>query len=600
MDKRDRVWLAILTVSFAAGLAVSWQRWADPVIDSGREMNQPLRLVEGETLYRDVGHIYGPLSPWFHAGLYRAFGPSINILYVDGIGSALAILAAVYWLGRRIMDPAAAGTATLTVMWLCTFKPSGNYIFPYSYNALHGTLLALLTLGLSLRALRRPTFGSFVAAGLISGVTFLAKTEMGFAALFAGITAAALASCSARRRVLLAGTFVASTAILAGAVYGAIAANVGWRTLVFDCWLLVYNLPGPLRYFNRGISGFDHPLASVVRVLIATAKLAIIGAVIGSVSYLIAGPRSSASRARIVLVATLVLGAVLAVTTGLDWDRGPFLAMPVVLVAVLISRGRLPRVDSTVTLYAAFALAALARILLHVRSGGAYGSFLLPISIVVFTYLWVGPFPASLPDAVPRRMAVTLVLGLLLASAAGTAGVLAFRYRELNTTKISASRGTMIAPPDIATAWNEALAYIDSHTRPGDPIAVLPEGTSLTFLSGRRNPLREEIVTPGFLDAAGEARVIRQIDTAGTAVILIVNRPTREFGAAVFGRDYNVTLMRWIVSRYAPCATFGASASGLDIGDKPFFVRAYCRAAIDGSHLRRRPLSTSTPKPMGN
>ena len=77
----------------------------------------------------------------------------------------------------------------------------------------------------------------------------------------------------------------------------------------------------------------------------------------------------------------------------------------------------------------------------------------------------------------------------------------------------------------------------------------------------------EEIVTPGFLDGAAEARAIRQIDAAGTPLILIVDRPTREFGAETFGRDYNQALMAWIVSRYTRCGTFGTSP----------VVRAYCR-----------------------
>ena len=136
----------------------------------------------------------------------------------------------------------------------------------------------------------------------------------------------------------------------------------------------------------------------------------------------------------------------------------------------------------------------------------------------------------------------------------------------------------MIAPPDVGQAWNEALAYIDGHTRPGDSVAVMPEGTTLDFLSGRRNPLREEITTPGFLDAAGEARAIRQLQDARTGLILIANRPTREFGPAAFGRDYCQQLMRWIEVHYAACAIFGpVKDPGLQIGDRPFFIRAYCR-----------------------
>jgi hypothetical protein len=135
----------------------------------------------------------------------------------------------------------------------------------------------------------------------------------------------------------------------------------------------------------------------------------------------------------------------------------------------------------------------------------------------------------------------------------------------------------MITRPEVALAFNEALAYIDAHTRPGDAVAVMPEGTSLDFLSGRRNPLREEIITPGYLDTPGEARAIRQLEDARTAVILVPNRPTREFGPATFGRDYCRTLMRWIEANYRVCAVFGpVKDTSLEIGDAPYFIRAYC------------------------
>lgn len=569
----------MLALSFAAGLAASWQRWAGPVIDSGREMNQPLRLVSGEMLYSDVGHIYGPLSPYFHAALYRLFGPSVGVLYADGIVSAVLILALVYFLGRRIMDPAAAGTATLTVTWLCTFKPAGNYIFPYAFNALHGTLFALVTLAIAASALKDASRRRFIAAGLAAGVALLAKTEMAVPAICAGVTAAWLSSRGDRRPFGAASAFAASALAVAGIVYGLIAARVGWRTLFVDSWMLAFNLPAPLAYYNATLTGLDRPLVSLATVLIASVKLAIIAVVVGAASYLAAGPAEAKPRARRLLVSAIAVAIVLSLTTGLDWDRGPFLAMPVVLVALLVRLARAPRDDRdrVVILYAVFALAQLGRMILHVRSGGAYGSFLLPMSVVVFTYIWVGPFADALRDPAARRVARTIALSLLLVSAIGTAVVLAYRYRRSDTVAVSTARGTLIVPPATGTAWNDALAFIEARTRPGDPIAVFPEGTSLTFLSGRRTPIREEIVTPGFLDEAGEARAMRALEQSDTRLILIVNRATREFGAESFGRDYCQRLMQWIDARYTRCATFGAQDPSLRVGDKPFFVRAYCR-----------------------
>jgi hypothetical protein len=580
VNTEDRRWAAILALSMLLGIAASWERWAGPVIDSGREMNQPLRLLNGEELYTGVRHIYGPLSPHVNAALYAVFGPSLRVLYADGIVSAAIVLALVYGLGRRLLDPVAAATAALTVMWLCAFKPAGNYMFPYAFSALHGTLLSLAALAILAAALERPSTARFAAAGTVAGLALLAKTEMGVAAAAAGLTAAVLSSPGRRRGAWTAAiAFSACAAAVAGATYAVIAARVGWRTLVFDAWLVPFSLPAPLAYYNAALSGFDHPIASLGRMLVAVVKLLLIAAGVGSIGYLVAGPPAARPRARAVLGVAVAGAIVLSATTGLDWDRGPFLAMPLVLVAFLVwrRRGPLAAVDRVAILYSIFALVQLARLLLHVRSGGAYGSFLLPMSVVVFTYLWVGPFADALPDLAARRVARSIAIGLLLASAIGSAAVLAYRYRRANTVAVSTARGTLVAPPEVGAAWNGALEFIASHTRPDDPIAVLPEGTSLAFLSGRRNPLREEIVTPGFLDAAGEARAIDALDRSRTRLVLIVNRATREFGAEAFGRDYNQHLMQWIDAHYTPCATFGAPDPRLQIGDKPFFVRAYCR-----------------------
>ncbi|HKP11197.1 MAG TPA: hypothetical protein VJZ91_03775, partial [Blastocatellia bacterium] len=154
MNRRDLAWIALITISYAFGLAASWQRWGNPLVDCGREMNQPLRLAAGEMLYSDVRHIYGPLSPYFHALLFRIFGASLNVLYADGIVTAALIFALVYWLSRQLMSSAVAAAATLTVMWLCAFKQAGNYILPYSYGALHGSALGLATLAALVHALR--------------------------------------------------------------------------------------------------------------------------------------------------------------------------------------------------------------------------------------------------------------------------------------------------------------------------------------------------------------------------------------------------------------------------------------------------------------
>jgi hypothetical protein len=683
MNRRDLPWIALIAASFAFGLAVSWQRWGNPLVDCGREMNQPLRLAGGEMLYSEVRHIYGPLSPYFNASLYHLFGASLNVLYADGIITALLILALVYWLARQLMNPLAAVATTLSVMWLCAFKQAGNYILPYSYSALHGSALGLATLALLVAALRnrppaagdspstassgqketanrrhvirdqhrdsvhrdsadradglqamaalphvtqdepsskRRLFGSafrlspspytFLTAGIFAGLTTLAKTEMGFAALAAGLAAAVVVAYpNLWRGARLAIWFLMPAAILILGVYAFIATRVGWHTLSSESWLFLRNLAPELVYFNKRVSGFDRPLQSLLQMLGAVIKLGALAALIAALSWIITrikrGPesgrvplpemrvtdtgRAGSSQVWALLAASVSLLLLLPIGIKFDWDKGPYLAMPLLLAGFLVvlvvrfqkevtARAYVSRHTMILIVCAVYALASLARVILRVRSGGAYSSYLLPASVMMFTYGWAHPFAELFKDQRARRLACNLALGLILVDVALTAGLLAHRFRVRNTVAIATSRGTIIAVPDIGQAWNEALPYIEQKTAPGDAIAVMPEGTSLNFFSGRRNPLREEITTPGFLDEAGEQRAIRQLRDAETKLILITNRPTSEFGAAIFGRDYCQQLMQWIEENYEVCAMFGPDKDpGLQIGDRSFFIRAYCR-----------------------
>ncbi len=285
-----------MTAAFLCGLAASWQRWGGPLIDCGREMNQPLRLASGEQLYSDVRHIYGPLSPYLHAALYRLLGPTLGVLYADGILSAAAILALVYGLSRRIMSPIASATATLSVMWLCAFKPAGNYFLPYSFNALHGTVLGLARTRDARRghrvrsrlgfprghALRRwpassPGCRCWPRRSSASAPSPRASWRPFF-------QAAGIAGRQAKHLLI----FLAGAVAVVACGYGVVIAHVGVAPLVGDSWLLWYNVPPGLKHYNEWVSGLDHPVRSVTRMTIALAKVAALAAILAAISQLVA------------------------------------------------------------------------------------------------------------------------------------------------------------------------------------------------------------------------------------------------------------------------------------------------------------------------
>jgi hypothetical protein len=615
INRRDIPFAAFIIASFVFGVAFSWQRWGNPLVDCGREMNQPLRLANGEMLYSEVRHIYGPLSPYLNALLYSLFGESLNVLYASGIISAIIILALCYWIARQLMNSYASTAATLSVMWLCAFKQAGNYILPYSYSALHGCALGLATLALLMKAAgnRQPVADTtemesenenkvvdapakagqspglldlsshtkpgnvtanrlqsttyyLLLAGVFSSLTLLAKTEMGVAAMAAGlISAAILGYPNLRRAITLMVIFILPALVITIAVYGFILSRVGWHTFTHESYLLLQNVPLELVYFNKRMSGFDR-LQQVALTESGNARIVYLWGL---------------------LVLSIVLIISLSFTGIMNWDSGPYLAMPILLLALLIPETRnflkqfsrnafANRQTVLLIITGTYAFASLARVILRVRSGGAYSSYLLPISVILFTYILSYQFTSFIKERPTRVLARNILIGLIMADAIVTSGLLAYRYRIRNTYPIVTTRGTMFAVPDLGAAFEQAIAFINQETAPDESIAVMPEGTSLLFLTNRKNPLREEITTPGFLDRAGEERAIRQLTESNTRFILIANRATSEFGATIFGRDYCQHLMGWIKTNYEESTVFSPEGNkNFQIGDKVFFIKAY-------------------------
>src|SRR5262249_24576413 len=126
--REDRFALLALALLFVAMIGGSWQRWTQPLLDHGREMNLPARILPGERLYSDVQFLYGPLAPHFNALLYRIFGIHLATLKVSGAVCAILILLMIYWLARRLMSVWEAALATGLVLVVCAIKSTANYI----------------------------------------------------------------------------------------------------------------------------------------------------------------------------------------------------------------------------------------------------------------------------------------------------------------------------------------------------------------------------------------------------------------------------------------------------------------------------------------
>jgi len=591
---------------FAAMLAVSWRRWISLGADSGREMDLPLRLLNGELLYRDVYYLYPPFSPYFHSSLYRIFGPSLDVLQTGGALCAALIVWMCYRIARRLMTPSESALAVIAVTLVCVFKPAGNLIWPYAFAALHGLVFALGALLFALRYAENQRRQELIAAGVLIGLAAITKQEFALAGAGAVTAAVVWLRRSDFRKTATDLAWAAGPAsLVALPVYAALLAFIGWKIIVEDCHLFYTHLPASLVFYNAQRTGLDRPLFSFAQMIGAAA----VGVAILSAIALLSGPvRSTAFRRKhlidrtpppeggttnstsgqmrrlwITLGVSSLVALAVRLIEGEYWDGSPMRALPFLLLAMIVvgwRRNWENGANAALFIIAVYSLSILARVALRVPSGGAFGGFFLPTSLILFCYLFLRAAPAAVGrlwrDRLATRRARLIGAWTLIAALMVTAVIYGVRYRRNFDFELKTPRGDLFIRRPIGEAYREALDFIAERSTPADAIAVFPEGSELAFLGERRMALRLQIFHPGFLDEQGERAEIARLRAANVRYALIVNRSMHEFGADVFGRDYFPALGGWIDERYRLVKVCGASEDeGLQIGDSVFFVKIF-------------------------
>ena len=181
---------AVYGVLIAVFLRLSWMKWGDLVIDTGREMYVPAELLAGRVLYRDIAYYFGPLTPYLNALFYRIGGVQVGSLVVSGLLSLVLTLVALHRLSKMLLDGFSSLLVGATFIAVCAFGfywalGNYNYIIPYTYSATYGMAFALLGLYFFLQNAGSGARGSWVLPALFFSAALLARYELGVMALAA-------------------------------------------------------------------------------------------------------------------------------------------------------------------------------------------------------------------------------------------------------------------------------------------------------------------------------------------------------------------------------------------------------------------------------
>lgn len=565
---------AALAIATVALFLVSRGKWSDAMIDSGREWIVPDALARGELLYRDVVYWFGPFTPYFHGTMFGLFGSSFSVLVVAGVIGSIATIAALYFALRRVASRTEALLWSALAIPALVFMPnSGGAVLGMGYRMWHAATFALLAVGVLVGPARAgPGLRTFLA-GALAGLAGLCRTEWGLVTLL--VTALVVLQRDGDRRQVwkdglgLAGGFL----LVFGGVFVLFGIAAGWRALLHDAPVLLFNLPLETRS-NVALAGSSAWPAGVWTLLYSAAMWCAVFLLMEIVALRRVDP--SRARRRLPWLGTLL--AIFAVTAsiggalsgGLIWSAAPLLCAVACLVGLRTDRGP--------TAAALFGYGLLGVLLSHRRfffiADGPYVGPPLLFALVSAAGLCSMAVAREKDSAARQRLRVGVAV--LVALLIGVAFAVRFvEYRTDERVAIRGTAGLITARRELAREIEDLGAAIRAGSPADGGLVVFPEGEIFNYLSGRRNPIRHKLYLPGYLNAGNEGEILAELEAARPSAVVVWNRPLGEYGAGSFGEDYGGEIRRWIDRSYER---------------RPFRADALARPSVFENYVRRDPL----------
>lgn len=493
--RRDLLLIALLVVIAAVALAVSWNRWLDPIIDTGRDLYTSEQLAHGTKLYRDLRYQYPPLAAYLLAGLTVVIGSSLASFTAIGIAQSVAI-AALLWLSLRKTAGFAAALFFLALSFTGASTWGANFVFPYAYAATFGMLFLIAALA------------AFVWQRNGIAVVLLVAASWCKVEYAAGAALIVVVLVIARRlRLVEAAAYaiaMAITAVAAVAYFGpALQDNVFAPTLTKGAIA---------RHFFRNVSGFADWPRNVTVAIGSAAAVVLIAWLLRIQSKL--------------AIAAVMVAAVL-------FNSDAFFRGWAILQFVALAIGFRER-DTPLLYFAMFSIASTLRVPLAVTPQWYGCALIVPVYALAAYVLFASAYRSQ------WWLAIVAVICLR--------DLVEQRQRyALKAYPIVTARGTFYdANPDRARVLNELIRTVK-----GPTLAVMPEGVSINYLTRMPTPLSIHMFTPPeTADPVMEARVLQELHDRPPAEVALVSRDVREYGSRGFGIDYDRAIFSYIIHMY--------------------------------------------------
>ncbi len=571
-------WRGPAVVALVGAAVFVWTRgtWPDVFVDFGHEIYVFWQVSEGQVLFRDIAHLKGPLSPYVNALSFRLFGTSLQTLVLTNLALVALLAGILYALLSRIAGRLAATAAGVTLVTVFAFGQledlgSYNFLCPYSHEVTHGLILSIVAVFALSEYHRRRRAWLLCAAGVATGLAALTDGHVFLAALGSmgiglGLTLW-IERPPRRRAVASCGTFLAGLCAPPLVALALLSLALPPReALLGTLGSLRYSLGSGIVFqgLYRWQMGTLDPLASLRSIAVwSLGYLAAFAPPVALGAILRRRGRLDASLA--VVLFGSVAAALVVFRERIAWESA-FRPLPLAMVLLggvtLRSLVRGPR-----TLEAAgprivraalvtLALGLLSKILLNARTVDYGFALALPATLLLVAALfrWI---PASIErrgfNPAFFRAVVLAIWGSVVAVHLATTG------------SYVAGKSVVVGngPDAFRADWrgtgaNKVLDYLAARARPGDTLAVVPEGAILNYLTRSVNPTPHPVLSPPEVMLYGEERILERFRRHPPDRIVVVHADSSIHGVRFFGQDYGQEIFAWIAGNYSPASLFGS------------------------------------------
>jgi hypothetical protein len=539
--------LIFLAVTTAVGIWAGG-RWCDPVGDPGFTWSLAYRLAEGNLLYRDVYLPYAPLTPYLLAAVGYLFefsaGSQVISTWIAAVAAGLLLLRC----GRPFLTTLERTSAAGVILALSLWAPGpGRLVFPYYPGVVHALALSIGAL-LVMASTRLAERTRCWLAGILAGLAFLSKQEIGLAiliALFAPLILRPKGAFARGARILAGYTLV----IALGASFVLSSASISTLRDQNHLWPLDLTPPAELSHLFRLAAGMK-PVDWFFDLRQTAWNLLVQLGLLSCAGLLFARERTI-SRWRPILALFIALVLWRAAEPFRLSSRAPVAlsaTIAVLVAALALVHRRLENREQLVAIGTFAGLAGLRAVFSPTVSGAFDGPahFATSLTWVLFLCVFAPRILAPSPRAAvyARRLtAVMLLIGAWNGARIG-AESLRFPWKE----SVGTLRGTIYLDGSNASFYR----LLSRELEPGEKVLVLPEINAVDVLFDVRSvsPLQDHL--PGWLDPPLEEALIALFEREPPSAVVVFNRPLHEFGIAELGQGYGARLTAWIEHNYRP------------------------------------------------